>query len=177
MFRSLISNFAPYFEYCICSFGYFAGIRLCFADVSEPSVRSSHRSHFIFNIQPLKMDLTEDSESSANHNLTPGKYAKEHVTMFRSLYEVQCVRKVAVHSGYGPYIWLSVPKLPLQCAAVSLYSAVKQRLKRNTGKVCDCLVQFLLTVVLSIEECVFISAQRLCERNEFLFVKGPWCSS
>jgi hypothetical protein len=68
---------------------------------------------------------------------------------------IQCVRKVAVHSGYGPYIWLSVPKLPLQCAVVWLYSVVKQRLKCNTGKVCDCLIQFLLTVVLSIEERVF----------------------
>jgi hypothetical protein len=56
---------------------------------------------------------------------------------------------------YGTYIWLSVSKLPLQCAAVSLYSVVKQRLKCNTGKVCNCLIQFLLTMVRSIEECVF----------------------
>jgi hypothetical protein len=34
------------------------------------------------------------------------------------------VRKVAVHLGYGTYIWLSVPQLPLQCAVVSLYSVV-----------------------------------------------------
>jgi hypothetical protein len=60
--------------------------------------------------------------------------------------------QLAVHSGYGTYIWLSVPKLPLQCAVVSLYSAVKQRLKCNTGKVCDCLIQGLLTVVLWTEE-------------------------
>jgi hypothetical protein len=37
-----------------------------------------------------------------------------------ALIVVQCVRKVAVHLGYGPCIWLSVPKLPLQCAAVWL---------------------------------------------------------
>jgi hypothetical protein len=42
--------------------------------------------------------------------------------------------------------------LPLKCAVVSMYSVVKQRLKCNTGKVCNCLVQFLLTMVLSIEE-------------------------
>jgi hypothetical protein len=60
---------------------------------------------------------------------------------------------------------LSVSKLPLQCAVVSLYSVVKQRLKCNTGKVCNCLIQFLLTMILSIEERVFISAQRLSERN------------
>jgi NADH:ubiquinone oxidoreductase subunit H len=65
---------------------------------------------------------------------------------------LQCVRKVAVHLGYGTYIWLSVPKLPLQCAVVSLYSVVKQQLKCNAGKVCHCLIQFLPTVVLSIEE-------------------------
>jgi hypothetical protein len=28
----------------------------------------------------------------------------------------QCVRKVAVHLGYGTQIWLSVTKFPLKCA-------------------------------------------------------------
>jgi hypothetical protein len=55
---------------------------------------------------------------------------------------IQCLRKVAVHLGYGTQIWLSVSKLPLKCAVVSLYSAVKQRLKCNTGKVCNFLLQF-----------------------------------
>jgi hypothetical protein len=64
---------------------------------------------------------------------------------------VQCVQKVTVHLGYGTQIWLSVSKLPLKCAVVSPYSVVKQRLKCNTGKVCNCLIQFLLTMVLSIE--------------------------
>jgi hypothetical protein len=36
-------------------------------------------SLFIFYIQPLKMDLTEDSKTLANHNLTPRKYPKEHI--------------------------------------------------------------------------------------------------
>jgi hypothetical protein len=67
----------------------------------------------------------------------------------------ECVRKVAVHLGYGTCILLSVSNLPLQCAVVSLYSVVKQRLKCTTGKVCNCLIQFLLTMVLSIEERVF----------------------
>jgi hypothetical protein len=49
--------------------------------------------------------------------------------------------------GYGTYIWLSVAKLLLKCAVVSLYSFVKQRLKFNTGKVCNCLIQLLLTMV------------------------------
>jgi Cdc6-like AAA superfamily ATPase len=36
-----------------------------------------------------------------------------------------------------------------------MYSVVKQGLKCNTGKVFNCLIQFLLTMVLSIEERVF----------------------
>jgi hypothetical protein len=79
-----------------------------------------------------------------------------------------------MHLGYGTYIWLSVSKLPLQCAVVWLYSVVKQRLKCNTGEVCNCLIQFLLTVVLSIDERVFISAQRLSERTVYQFI-SPFC--
>jgi hypothetical protein len=72
---------------CMFSSGYFPGVRLSFADVSEPSVRSIFKglmkniygiykyhallSPFIF-IKPLKMDLTEGSETSAKLNLTPG---------------------------------------------------------------------------------------------------------
>jgi hypothetical protein len=55
---------------------------------------------------------------------------------------MQCIQKVAVHLGYGAYIWLSVSKLLLKCAVVSLYSVVKQWLKCNTGQVFNCLVQF-----------------------------------
>jgi hypothetical protein len=57
--------------------------------------------------------------------------------------------------GYGTYIWLSVPKLPLQCAAVSLYLAVKQRLKCNTGKVCNCLIQFYSVCFVDITSNIF----------------------
>jgi hypothetical protein len=49
-----------------------------------------------------------------------------------SLLLQQSVRKVAVHLAYVTQIWLSVSTLPLQCAVVSLYSVVKQRLKCNT---------------------------------------------
>jgi hypothetical protein len=41
---------------------------------------------------------------------------------------------------------------------------VKQRLKCSTGKVCNCLIQFFLTMVLSIEERVFLV--------EYVFRKG-----
>jgi hypothetical protein len=36
----LYFKLSPCFEYCIYSFGYFPGVRLWFADVSEPSVSS-----------------------------------------------------------------------------------------------------------------------------------------
>jgi hypothetical protein len=72
-----------------------------------------------------------------------------------------------VHLGYGTYIWLSVSQLPLKCAVVSLYSVVKWWLECNTGKVCNCLIQFLITMVLSTEERVFIQAQRLSEHNVY----------
>jgi hypothetical protein len=43
----------------------------------------------------------------------------------------------------------------LLLCAIALCSAVKQRLKCNTGKVFNCLNQCLLAMVLSIEERVF----------------------
>jgi predicted DNA-binding antitoxin AbrB/MazE fold protein len=46
------------------SFGYFPGIRLSFADVSEPYVRSIFKGL----MKPLKMDLTEGSETSTKLN-------------------------------------------------------------------------------------------------------------
>jgi hypothetical protein len=48
-----------------------------------------------------------------------------------------------------------------------VYSVVKQRLKCNTGKVCNCLIQFLLTVVLSIEERVFLDEYVFREGNKY----------
>jgi hypothetical protein len=38
-----------------------------------------YTSYFILYIQPLKMELIEGSETSANHNQTPGKYPKEYI--------------------------------------------------------------------------------------------------
>ena len=50
---------------------------------------------------------------------------------------------------------------------ISLYSGVKQRLKCNTGKMFNCLNQFLLTVVLSIEERVFLVDYVFREGNRY----------
>jgi len=52
----------------------------------------------------------------------------------------------------------------LLLCAISLYSVVKQRLKCDTGKVFNYLIQFLLTMVLSIEGRVFLI--------EYIFRKG-----
>jgi hypothetical protein len=46
---------------------------------NNPTESSQTKPHFILYTQPLKMELTEGSETSANHNLTPGKYPKEHI--------------------------------------------------------------------------------------------------
>jgi hypothetical protein len=51
------------------SFGYFPGVRLSFADVLEPSVRSIFKGWM--------KNMTEGSETSAKLNLTPGKYPKK----------------------------------------------------------------------------------------------------
>jgi hypothetical protein len=87
-----------------------------------------------------------------------------------SLMKIQCVRKVAVHLGYGTWIWLSVLKFTLKYAVVSLYSVVKQQLKRPTGKVCNCLIQFLLTMVLSIEDRVFLVEYVFQEGNRYMLM-------
>ena len=76
---------SPCFESCVYSFGYFPGVRLWFADVSEHSISSIFKGwmpsmkYFIPDIQPLKMELIEGSETSENHNRTPGKYPKEYI--------------------------------------------------------------------------------------------------
>jgi hypothetical protein len=53
------------------------------------------------------------------------KATNKHYTNAPQCYIIQRVRKVAVHLGHSAYFWLSVSKLPLQCAVVSLYSVVK----------------------------------------------------
>jgi hypothetical protein len=47
------------------------------------SVPSSKALHKVFYTQPLKMEMTEGSKTSANHNLTPEKYPKEYTEQGR----------------------------------------------------------------------------------------------
>jgi hypothetical protein len=76
------------------------------------------------------------------------KCAYCHAEVFRSTVrsEIRC----ALRLQYVDLVF------SIKVSVVSLYSVVTQRLKCNTGKVCNCLIQFLLTVVLSIEERVFL---------------------
>ena len=74
---------------CMYSFGYFPGVWLFYADVSEHSICSIFIGwmwsmkyfilYFILYIQPLKMELIECSETSTHNNQTPGKYPKEYI--------------------------------------------------------------------------------------------------
>ena len=50
---------------------------------------------------------------------------------------------------------------------ISLYSAAKEWLKCNTGKVFNCLNQFLLNMVQSTEECVFLVEYIFREGNRY----------
>jgi hypothetical protein len=50
---------------------------------------------------------------------------------------------------------------------VSLYSVAERRLKCNTGEVFNCLIQFLLTMVLSIEERVFVVEEAFPDSNRY----------
>jgi hypothetical protein len=47
-------------------------------------------------------------------------------------------------------------EVAVEVCCISLNSVAKQRLKCNAGKVCNCLVQCLLSTVLSIEKRVFL---------------------
>ena len=53
------------------SFGYFPGVWLLYADVSEPSIGSIFKG--------LKMEPIEGSKTSAYNNQTPGKHPKEYI--------------------------------------------------------------------------------------------------
>ena len=71
---------SPCFESCL----YFLGIISPASDYGLPtfrntlSVPSSKAGCEVLHIQPLKMEQIECSETSANHNQTPGKYPKEY---------------------------------------------------------------------------------------------------
>jgi hypothetical protein len=82
-------------------------------------------------------------------------------------YTVRSESRCALRLGYVDLVVL------LKCAVVSLYSVVQQRLKCNIGKACNCLIQFLLTMVLSIEERVFHVENVFREGNRYTDLTPP----
>jgi hypothetical protein len=78
-----LGGFCMFHFICVCYFGIFQASDCDLPKfrnpLSVPSSKSGCRVHFILYVQPLKMELTEGSETSANHNLMPGKYPKEHL--------------------------------------------------------------------------------------------------
>jgi hypothetical protein len=81
--------------------------------------------------------------------------------------ESRCARRLR-------YVDLVVSnEVAVEVCVVSLFLVVKQRLKCNTGKVCNCLIQFLLIMVLYRRSWTSlptpcISARRLSERTVFV---------
>jgi hypothetical protein len=71
-----------------------------------------------------------------------------------------------VQLGYST-VWYIDLVVSIEVAVVSLYSVVKQQFKCNTGKVFNCLIQFLLTMVLSTEKHVFLVEYIFREGNRY----------
>jgi hypothetical protein len=73
---------------CIFSFGYFPGVRLSFADVSEPSVRSIFKG------------LMKNILHQAKLNLSPGEYPKENIQDYSEHgenFKSRIMMKIIVH--------------------------------------------------------------------------------
>jgi hypothetical protein len=54
---------------------------------------------------------------------------------------------VCLESRCALRLWYLDLVVSIDVAVVSLYSVDKQQLKCNTGKVCNCLIQLLITMV------------------------------
>ena len=76
----LISNFCRVLNLLCILLGVSPASDCCMPTFRNPlSVPSSRAGCKVLYIQPLKMKLIEGSETSANHNRTPGKYPKEYI--------------------------------------------------------------------------------------------------
>jgi hypothetical protein len=74
------------------------------------------------------------------------KHLKTSVKLLQSYHTVRSESRCALKLRYvDPVVSIEVD---VEVRIVSLYSVVKQRLKCNTGKVCNSLVQVLLTTFL-----------------------------
>jgi hypothetical protein len=52
--------------------------------------------------------------------------------------------RILLSFGWIPLVSVGFLFSLVRCAVVSLHSVVKQRLKCTTGRVCNCLIQFVL---------------------------------
>jgi hypothetical protein len=77
-------------------------------------------------------------------------FAKQNMFLPPLVYTVRSESCCALRLRYVDLV-VSI-EVSVEVAFVSQYLVVKQRLNCNTGKVCNCLIQFSLTMVLSIEE-------------------------
>jgi hypothetical protein len=94
----------------VLTVGCFPSVWFILADVSEPSVR------YIYNgFKPLKMDLTEGSETSANINQALGKHPKvstvntEHSESLKSRNTQKACRHADIVQYEVPLIYRPVP--------------------------------------------------------------------
>jgi hypothetical protein len=84
------------------------------------------------SIQPLKMDLTEGSETSAKLNLTPGKYPKENIqvlygsyveNMLLDIFAIDRSRSSChVAVAIGELAFLLLPDIPCSCLSREIVS-------------------------------------------------------
>jgi hypothetical protein len=84
----LISNFRRFLNLTLSSHHPLSTLHPAFEEGTDRGFRNVGKSQSdageIYT-QPLKMELTEGSETSANHNLTPGKYPKEYKQLSGSI--------------------------------------------------------------------------------------------
>ena len=86
----LISNFRRVLNIVCILLGISPASDCCLPTFRNPlSVPSSRAGCIVLYIQPLKMELIEGSETSANNNRTPGKYPKEYIQYRRGFVEIR----------------------------------------------------------------------------------------
>jgi hypothetical protein len=115
--KALINVYIPEIRGSVPGYGYFN-----LTSVPKPNQGTGARPGYeAEHVPPLGADVK--NKWSHNFSLPYALIGRHFIRIIASLpgnmacrAELQCVRKVAVHLGYGTYIWLSVSKLPLQCA-------------------------------------------------------------
>ena len=115
------------------SFGYFPGVWLFYAAVSEHSICCIFIGWIwsILHIQPMKMEQIECSETSAYNNQTPGKYPKEYIqknyhllTGMHHNYQVN-MKALSFSLSSSPFFAFPLLEMIICCFLWILYQAMK----------------------------------------------------